>query len=109
MELQFLKEEEIKQQLLLDDDIFYGSQNVIIETMAQSAEELALKFIGKSVEELTNENGGRWPKSISMACLSEIASNFDVRENEAERSARTLRITNYKRWQGALLPYRDII
>lgn len=108
MNLRFLKEEDVKQQLMLDDDIFDDSQASIIERMARSAEQAALNFIGRTLEDLIDEYG-EVPDPIHMACLSEIASNYDVRENEAERSARTLRITNYKRWQGALLPYRKIV
>lgn len=108
MNLKFLKEEDIKQQLMVDDDIFTESQSSIIERMAQSAEQAALNFMCRTLESLIEEYG-EVPAPIHMACLSEIASNYDVRENEAERSARTLRITNYKRWQGALLPYRKIV
>lgn len=104
MNLKFLSEESVRQQLTLDDDVF-EAQSAIIEDICQAAEDEALNFIGRTIEDLIDKYGCV-PKPIHMACLGEIASNFHVREDEEDRSARTLRITNYRRWHGRLIPYR---
>lgn len=104
MRLKFLSEEAIKQQLHLDDDVM-EAQSEAIEMMARSAEDKALNFIGRTMEDLYEEYG-EVPAPIQMACLAEIASNYTVRENEEDRTARTVRIKNYNRWEMQLMPYR---
>lgn len=104
MDLQFLTEDMLKAQLRLDDDVWFADIPVI-EVYAQAAEDAALEFIGRPIEELY-EIWGKVPTNIVLACLHRFTDSYTHRDpNQVISRKDVVAPIPAAMWQDILKPY----
>jgi len=105
MDLQFLTEDMLKAQLRLDDDVWFADIPVI-EVYAQAAEDAALEFTARTLEELKEIGGGKVPTNIVLACLHRFTDSYTHRDpNQIISRKDVVAPIPAAMWQDILKPY----
>lgn len=110
MELQFLKESQLKAQLRLDDDV-WAADLPVIEIYAQAAEDAALEFIARDISEFQHEDEEgnivtEVPTNIVLACLHRFTDSYTHRDpNQIISRKDVVAPIPAAMWQDILKPY----
>lgn len=104
MDLQFLTVEQLKAQLRVDDDVWFADQ-AAIEIYAQAAEDAALEFIGRPLDDVIDVYG-KVPTNIVLACLHRFTDSYTHRDpNQIISRKDVVAPIPAAQWQDILKPY----
>lgn len=104
MELQFLTEDQLKAQLRLDDDV-WAADLAVIEVYAQAAEDAAMEFIARPLDEVISI-WGKVPTNIVLACLHRFTDSYTHRDpNQIISRKDVVAPIPAAQWQDILKPY----
>lgn len=104
MDLKFLKESVLRVSLSLDDDVWFAERE-FIEMIAKAAEDDALEFIARPLDEVIDVYG-QVPTNIILACTHRVVDSYTNRNPNQQISRKDiLAPVPAAQWQDILKPY----